>query len=59
MELLTTEQVARELGVNRETVRIMMFDKKIPGAFQLLRNGAWRISREDFEKWIKARAVSG
>lgn len=57
---LTLREVAELLRQDPETVRRKFAEKKIPGAFKTDGDlGDWRISREDFERWVKARAVNG
>lgn len=58
---MTTREIATEIGMDPETVRKWLRGGKIPGAVKPAGTvqGSWRISREDFENWMKTRVVSG
>jgi len=54
-ELLTVEETAEFLRVSDKTVRRMLQDGRLQGVDL---GGAWRISREELETFIKQGGVS-
>jgi len=51
-QYLSVEEIANELGVHPETVRIWIRDGDLP-ALQLKRT--YRIKREDYEEFLRSR----
>jgi excisionase family DNA binding protein len=49
---LTVEEIAEELGVHPETVRIWIRERELP-AVQLRRT--YRVKREDYEEFLRRR----
>lgn len=52
---LTADEVAKYLRVTKQTAIRWMATGQIPAGFQLTPNGIWRIDRETFLAWLKAR----
>ncbi len=49
---MTVEQIAEDLGVHPETVRVWIRERELP-AVQLKRT--YRIKREDYEEFLRRR----
>ena len=56
--LRTREMVAAVGGGKLDWISTQCRAGKIPGAFRLGENGAWRIHSEDFRKWLVSEGIS-
>lgn len=57
--ILRTREMAKAVGgSDTEWVSTQCREGKIPGAFRLGENGAWRIHSEDFREWLISEGIS-
>jgi excisionase family DNA binding protein len=52
---LRMSEVCRMLGMNRMTVRDMIWRDELPGAYQLNQRGDWRIPLSSVHEWLRKR----
>ena len=52
---LTCKDVARILALSDTWVRDRCNDGTFPNAYRIVEGGAWRIPKEDVERWREAR----
>jgi excisionase family DNA binding protein len=55
----TAAQVADLLQITKQTALRWMKAGKIPGAVQPNERGVWRVNRNVFDNWIRARSQQG
>ena len=53
--LISTEEAAKRLGINRRTVLLWIKTQKLP-AYRLSR--CWKIESEQLEQWIESKRVN-
>jgi excisionase family DNA binding protein len=54
-ELLTPDELAQYLKVNRRTIYRMLEDNELTFAFKV--KGSWRFKQSDIEAWIESQKV--